>query len=221
METNNIEARIDELNIKVDLLLDYVNQQRLKREAFEDLMSDLSLIAKDAYDTSVTMLENKGVELDMDELRQLVIGVIKNIPNINRTIGMMESLNDLLTDLAPITREMIIDFIHLMHRLEQRGLFEYLKQMQRALGEINRQFTPDDMKNTVDQLGTMIEIIKNISQPQVLAMASKATAALVNTKYDAATERKSVFGLARQLNSPEVRDSLGYMIKLLKNIQKQ
>ena len=41
MEEKALQIQITELNQKVDLLLEYVNQQRLKTNQLEDLMSDI------------------------------------------------------------------------------------------------------------------------------------------------------------------------------------
>ncbi len=47
MEEKSMQIQITELNQKVDLLLEYVNEQRLKTNQLEDLVSDLSIVGKD------------------------------------------------------------------------------------------------------------------------------------------------------------------------------
>ena len=51
MEEKLINSRLDALESKIDLLLEYVNQQRLNSSVIEDLASDLSIVGKDFYDT--------------------------------------------------------------------------------------------------------------------------------------------------------------------------
>ncbi len=50
---DNTAKQIEELNLKVDTILEYVNQQRLKSQAVDDLVADVSIIGKDAYDSTV------------------------------------------------------------------------------------------------------------------------------------------------------------------------
>ena len=64
----NIQTQIDELNGKVDLILEYVNQQRLKSESVDDLISDVSIIGKDMYDSAVTELEERSIEIDPEDV---------------------------------------------------------------------------------------------------------------------------------------------------------
>jgi len=53
----NTSKQIAELNQKVDMILEYVNQQRLKSDAIDDLIGDASIIGKDVYDSTVKALE--------------------------------------------------------------------------------------------------------------------------------------------------------------------
>ena len=46
---DNTNQQIAELNQKVDLLLEYMNEQRLKSVAVDDLIADASIIGKDIY----------------------------------------------------------------------------------------------------------------------------------------------------------------------------
>lgn len=216
MAETSIQTQINEINSKLDLLLEYVNQQRLKSQATEDLISDVSILAKDAYQSTVKVLDDSGIELDMDELKQLILSIVKNIPNINRTMRMLESLNDLATDLAPIGKEMAIDFIHLLHELEQKGLFEYIKELQRALGIIRQNFSPDDMHQMVDNMGTMIQIVKNFANPGFLKSMEQFSRAITTLELDPVKDKKSLLGLLRELNDPEIRTILGFSFRAIK-----
>jgi hypothetical protein len=82
----NTTQQIAELNQKVDTILEYVNQQRLKSQAIDDLVADVSIIGKDVYDSTVKALDEREVVLDPDELRELGIRLAQNVGNIN-TLG--------------------------------------------------------------------------------------------------------------------------------------
>ena len=82
MEEKNIQSQIDSLNKKVDLLLDYVNEQRLKANSIDDLVADVSIVGKDMYDSTVAILEEQMVDVDPDQIRHLVIRLLKNVNNI-------------------------------------------------------------------------------------------------------------------------------------------
>lgn len=95
MEDNVINNRIDNLDQKIDLLLEYVNQQRLKSEAYDDLLSDFYLIAKDVYNTSVVELEKQSFEIDPNQIVELLFNFMKNIKTFNLVLdNLNETAND-------------------------------------------------------------------------------------------------------------------------------
>ena len=128
MEEKALQVQISELNQKVDLLLEYVNQQRLKTNEVEDLISDLSIVGKDMYDTAVEDLDNRMVHLDIDEVKGLMLRILRNIDNMNRFLEMFESMNDLIKDASPILNEVIIDFSKKLNELDQKGYFEFFAE---------------------------------------------------------------------------------------------
>ena len=84
MKENNVQEQINEINQKLDLVLQYVNDQRLKSETIEDLVADVSIISKDVFSSTVDELEKQGVELDMEDVKLLAIKLIRNVNNFSR-----------------------------------------------------------------------------------------------------------------------------------------
>ena len=103
--------QLKEINQKLDLLLENVNQQRLKSEMIEDLINDVSIIGKDAYETSVEKLEEQGVELDGEALQLMFFKFLKNIDNFSMIMNLFESMVDLSKDLGPIVKQTGYDVI--------------------------------------------------------------------------------------------------------------
>ncbi|NQU53406.1 MAG: hypothetical protein HQ522_12805, partial [Bacteroidetes bacterium] len=128
MEEKELQTQISELNQKVDLLLEYVNQQRLKTNQLEDLVADFSIVGKDMYDSAVEELDNRMVTLDLDQVKGLVLRVLRNVENMNNALEMFESVSDLIKDASPIFNEVIIDFTKKMNEFDQKGYFEFFAE---------------------------------------------------------------------------------------------
>ncbi len=90
----NMVARMERLENKLDLVLGYVNQQRLRSEMTDDLLSDLSLIGKDIYNCSVAELEKRAVEIDTDEISEIGVNLLKNVGNFSRALALMTSMSE-------------------------------------------------------------------------------------------------------------------------------
>lgn len=182
VKTDNIQEQINQLNQKLDLVLQYVTEQRLKSETIEDLVSDVSIISKDAFSSVVDELDIQGIELNIDDIKLLVFKLIRNVNNFSQVMDMFESLTDLLKDAGPMINEIGIDFTHKLHDFEQKGYFEFLKEM-----------------------GGVFENVVTTYQ---------------NTEFDK-NKKYSIFKIIRELNSPEIKQTLGFMITFLKNFSKE
>ena len=106
MTEQKIQLQIDEINRKLDLVLEEIFLQRQNREATKDLVEDLSIIGKDVFRNTVTELDKAGVELQGEALAGMGIRLIRNIDNINDFLDTLESINDFLKDASPIARRL-------------------------------------------------------------------------------------------------------------------
>jgi len=182
VKADNMQEQINQINQKLDLVLHYVNEQRLKSEVIEDLVNDLSIIGKDVFTSTVEELDKQGIELNVDDIKTLAFKFIRNINNISQMIDLLESMNDLAKDVGPIITEAGIDFANKLHEFEQKGYFEFMKEMAQLLD------------NAV--------IAYNIT----------------NTEP---TKSYSLWKIVKEINSPEVKQSIGFLLTLIKNMSIQ
>jgi uncharacterized protein YjgD (DUF1641 family) len=217
MEEKHILARMDALEQKLDLVLEYVNQQRLKSDAIDDLVADVSLIGKDIYNSSVVELENQSVELDPDELRQLGINLLKNIRHFNEMLELLDSMMDLKKDAGPILNELIIEFTKNLHALESKGYFEFARELGAIADNIVTNFTPQDIRLLADNIVLMLQTLKNITQPEMLQAVNNAVKVYGSMQTED-IKPYSVWKAAREMNSPEMKSALGFVIAFMKNM---
>lgn len=220
MESTDIQLQINELNNKVDLILDYVNQQRLKSSAVEDLVSDLSIIGKDVYDSAVHELENQDVEIDPDELRSLGIGLIKNIKTFNSLLKGLESANDFMKDAGPIANEIIIDFTKKLHEFESKGYFEFIAELGKVADNIITHFSKEEVKQFADNIVSILETFKSLTQPEMMKAINNGIRVYGSIEMDNIPEY-SIMKVLREMRQPEMKRSLGFLVTLLKNLSSQ
>ena len=217
MDENKINGRIDTLDKKLDLVLDYVNQQRLKSEVVEDLISDISIIGKDIYDTSVSELENQSVEINPDQLRLLGLNLVKNIGNFNDVMELFGSVIDLLKEAGPIANDVIIEFTKKLHEFEVKGYFEFFKEVAKVMDNIITNFTKEDIRLLADNIVLIVNTVKNITQPEMLNALNNAVK--VYSSFDNQTAPQySIWKVLREMQTVEMKRAMGFMITFLKNL---
>lgn len=182
MSENNIQEQIAALNRKMDLVLESIEQQKRNREELDDLVSDLSIVAKDAFQHTVVMLDKSQVDFDHSGIPMLLIKILQNVDTFYEMLEMLESAKDFMKDVAPILHQVGLDAVNKMNEFDQKGYFD---------------------------------IVRNLTQPDVIASLARTSKALSEVKMDDKLDNKSLLGLLKQLNSPDVRRSLSYTLRLV------
>jgi uncharacterized protein YjgD (DUF1641 family) len=220
MTEQNIQLQIDEINKKLDLILEEIFIQRQNREATNDLIDDMSIIGKDVFKNSVIELDKAGVELKGEALAGMGIRLIRNIDNINDFLDTLESINDFLKDASPIARQVGLDAIQKLHELEQKGYIDFFRELTRILDNIVTGFKKEDVKALADNIVTILNTVKSMTQPDMLEALNNGVKVYksIDTKN---IPEYTIWKALREMRSPEMRRGLGFMITFLKNLVKE
>lgn len=217
MSDQILEQKIEVLDQKIDLLLNYVNEQRLRTQAIEDLVADLSIVGKDVYDTTVATLDKQSVEIDPATVSRLVTKLLKNIPNFSIMLETFESMVDLAKDAGPIVNEVIIDLTKKLHELEQKGYMEFMNETASILDNVVNHFSTEDVRLLADNVVTILETVKSLTQPEMMQAITNAVQ-VFNAMEQEEVPSFSLFGAVREMNKPEMKRALGFALAFLKNI---
>mgnify|MGYP000123672055 CR=1 FL=1 len=183
----------------------------------EDLVQDLSIVGKDAFQSTVNELDRQGVELDPDEIRILLVKMIKNANNFSQVLNTFESILDLIKDLGPITHEVTIDLIYKLHEFEQKGYFEFITTLTTVFDNIVTHYSKEDVQLLADNVVMILDTVKNLTQPDMLQAINNAVNIFKDLDPTDVPEY-SLWKTIRELNSPEMRKGLGFIITFLKGI---
>jgi len=217
---SEIEAQINDINQKLDLILEELAIQKQKRQAIEDLATDLNLIGNDLFKATVDELDHAGVELDTEQLKSLFFRLLRNAGTLNEMLQMAESMVDLSKDVGPVLTQMGLDGIQKMHELEERGYFEFLREIIRVMDNIVRHFSAEDVKLLADNIVTILETVKNLTQPEMLDALNNAITVFKKIEMDD-LEEYSLWKALKELRTPEGRKGIGFIMTFLRNISKE
>jgi uncharacterized protein YjgD (DUF1641 family) len=217
METQSLEQQIQVLNNKMDRLLDHVHEQRLRTQSLEDLIADLSIVGKDAYDSAVAELDKQSVELDPSQLSLLAAKLLKNLPNFAIALDAFESVMDLTKDVGPIVNETIIELTHKLHEMEQKGYFEFFSSTVGILDNVVSHFSKEDVQSLADNVVPIMETVKSLTQPEMMTAFKNAIQVFNSIEQDNIPSY-SIFKLIREMNQPEMKRAMGFAVMFLKNL---
>jgi uncharacterized protein YjgD (DUF1641 family) len=220
MAEKDLQKQIDDINIKLDAILECATAQKLRSARLDDLMADVNIITKDAFRTTVEELEMQGVELNWDDLKFLAFKLMKNVGKFTVVMDTFESLYDLMHDLGPVANEVIIDMIRKMHEFEQKGYFEFFTEITRAMDSIITHYSGEDVRLLADNIVTVMDTLKNITQPEMLQSMNNAVNVFQKLELDDIPEY-SIWKAMKEMRSPEMKKGIGFMISFLKNLSNE
>ncbi|MBT3303163.1 MAG: DUF1641 domain-containing protein [Bacteroidetes bacterium] len=220
MTDKHIQDQISDINRKLDLLLEEHQLQRQRRIEVEDLVKDISIIGNDFVKSSVQELDSAGVELDGEALKSLGLKLVRNIGTINEMFEMLESASDLMKDVGPIIQQVGLDGIHKMGELEQKGYFAFFKEASLIVENIIDNFSTEDVKMLADNIVTILQTVKNLTQPDMMQTLNNALNVYKNLDPKN-VEEVSMWKALRMMNTPEMKRGIGFMLTFLKNISQE
>jgi uncharacterized protein YjgD (DUF1641 family) len=217
---SDLQVQINDISSKLDLVLEELAIQKQKRQALEDLATDLNLIGNDLFKSTVDELDHAGVELDTDQLKSLIFRLLRNAGTINEMLQMAESMVDLSKDIGPVLTQMGLDGIQKMNELEEKGYFEFLGELTGIIDNIVQHFSAEDVKLFADNVVTILETVKNLTQPEMLGAMNNAINVFKQIEVDD-IEEYSLFRAFKELRTPEGRKGIGFIMTFLKNITRE
>lgn len=220
MTEQHIQQQIDDINRKLDIILEEVFAQKQNRESINDLMDDMSIIGRDAFKNSVIELDKAGVELDSEALKGTAIRLIRNIDNLNEFLDTLESINDFLRDVSPIMRQIGLDAIQKMNEMDQKGYIEFFRELTGIVDNVVTHFSVQDVKDLADNVVTILETVKGMTQPDMLKALDNGVKVYKSLDTKDIPEY-SVWKVMREMNTPEMKRGIGFMITFLKNLTKE
>jgi uncharacterized protein YjgD (DUF1641 family) len=185
----------------------------------EDLVKDLSIIGKDAYDSTVETLDKRQVELDPAEMSDLVVTLLRNMGNIKTVLNTLEMAVDLGKEVGPLANEAIIDFTKQLSVFEQKGYFEFIKGIGPVIDNIVTNFGKEDLQELADNIVTILSIVKEITHPEILGTVKNAIMTF-NAMETESVPSYSMWKVMREMNSPEMKKALGFGVTFMKNLSK-
>ncbi len=217
MESESIQPQIDALNAKLDIILEEMEHQRRHRREMEDLKEDLMRVGHDLYKTTVEELEEISDEVNTGDIAYLGKKLLRNVNHITRAFEQFENMRDFVEDFAPISRQLSLDLMHRLHEMDQKGYFEFMREVLRITDTVVTSFSVEDVKHLADNVVTILNTVKNLTQPDMLHAVNNALNVYKN--LDITVEGDvSLMKLMRDINSPEARRGLAFMTEFLKNI---
>ena len=210
---NLTEDRMEAQDRKLDFLVEEIAHLKRVRSHVEDIVAGLTLVGRDAMGDAVEVLGSTA--LCPGEIVHLLKIALMNARLIESSLQQLESASDFVKDAQPIVRDLFQKAIAGTQTLQQKGCFEAAAAGIRVGDAMVRSQSPADWRQVEASVPQLIGFLRELTRPEVL----EALEAIIHGfgRVQATMDvDKSVFAIARDLNSTEARRGIAILVEFLK-----
>ena len=213
MAVDLIEERIAELNGKLDLIVEELQQMRRIRLSAEDLAADLTLVGKDAMRDAVETLGSAS--LRPQEIATLLKTVLLNARLLTSALQQIESAADFVSDAQPIVRDLFRQAVAASQSMQQKGYLDAARAGLRIGDALVQSHSADDLKQLEASVPQLVGFLRELTRPEVL-QALEAIIHGFGQVQATMNVDKSIFAIVHDLNSAEARRGISIIVEFLK-----
>ena len=155
------------------------------------------------------------------DMLRLLRRILRNTNNIEDGLAKYESMMELISDIGPLTSGAFIKLLEVLDGYETRGYFEFVGAGMGVVDRIVTSYSKEDVEALGDNVVHMLEIVKDLTQPEMLAVAERLLDVVQRQAQVAALEPEkppSLFALAGKMRDPEVRMGLARALNTFKAV---
>jgi len=217
MNDATIEAQLQAIQQKLDDISEELAVARRQRQEMQELKEDLTIIARDMFNTTVEELEDIAPFVRTGDFLHLLKKILRNTNNITGAISKLESALDFIEDARPVGKELFNDTLEKLDEFDRKGYFKFLEESLKIFDNVVTHFSVDDVRLLADNIVTILETVKNLTQPEMLQALNNGLNIYQNLNPKYVPEYTMIKAL-RELHTPEMRRGIGFIISFLKNV---
>ena len=215
----DLNSKIDALTTQVAYLTEQTRLAERQRQERAELMQDLLPIANDAYGLITAQLEDVQQYVAPEDLLRLVKQLLRNGPMLEKLLGQLESLADLVESVGPLSNDVFAQAVTTLQGMEQRGYFTFAKGGAQIADTIVTSFGEEDVKRLGDNVVLILNTVKDMTQPEIMGFVRNFVA---NVELEVEKPvNTSLPALLGQMRDPNVRRGLALTMRVLRVIGAQ
>lgn len=130
-------------------------------------------------------------------------------------VEQQQRQRELIDEMAPIAREAMAVFSGQLEGLEKKGYFAFGRAGLEMIDRVVTSYDEEDLRHLGDNIVGILDTVKSVTQPDVLAIANQATEALHNAD---GAEPRGVLGMLKASRDNDVQRGMAVMLEVLRQV---
>ncbi len=134
---------------------------------------------------------------------------------LSQVVDHQRARDELFVEMTPIAREAIATATVWLDGLEKQGYFAFAAELARVGQRVVEDFSADDVRQLGDAIGSILDVVRALTRPEVLQIATDATAALRDVEH---TKPLGIFRAVHATRDDDVKKGIGVLVDVLRHV---
>lgn len=215
----DLGRKIDALTAQVAYLTEQARAAELAREEAAELLHDAQPILNDVMQLATEQLEEVQEYVSPEDLLRVLKKLLRHGPQIEQLVDQLDMVTDLMEVAAPIGKEAYNKAEIVLDAMDRKGYFAFARGGMQIADNVVSSFTENDVRRLGDNVVLMLNVVKDVTQPQILGLVRSIMAqSEAEIGKPVNTSLPSLLG---QMRDPDVRRGLALTMRVLKVVGSQ
>lgn len=215
VDVSALEERLDVLATQVGYLVAEAEEQRAQRERWRELTHDLAPVAREAMDKVVWELEALSTDVTTEDYVRFLRTFAQALPTMQRLLAQLDSMSELASDAITLGRPAMQALTDRLTEYETKGYFDFARSGAGVVDRIVTNFSDDDVRALGDNVVTILETVKEMTQPEVMGMLRRT---VHTVQEEEPGPPPSMFAIVKEMRDPGVRRGLARVLHMLRSV---
>jgi len=148
----------------------------------------------------------------LDSVAQRLDAVLAQLTYV---AGRQRQQEELIAEMMPIAKLVLSTATERLDTLDKQGYFAFGKELVEVGKKVVEGFSPSDVRELGDAVVQILQAVRAMTQPAVLAVAADATSVMDDV---ASVKPLGMFGMVRATRDDDVQKGMAIMIEVLRRI---
>ncbi|MGB7979173.1 MAG: DUF1641 domain-containing protein [Candidatus Nanopelagicales bacterium] len=212
-----ILARLETMAAQLDVMAEQVAAANAAREQWAELVQTLVPVSRGAMDVATRELQALEPDVTIDDATRFARTTARAMPQLEGLLAQLGSASDLGHEVTSLSGAGMAKLTEVMQTAEEKGYFMFARKGAAIADTVVTSFSEDDVQALGDNVVTILNAIKELTQPEVMALLNR-TALTIQDVEEAAIEPPSAFALLKSMRDPQTRRGLSRVLSMLHTV---
>jgi uncharacterized protein YjgD (DUF1641 family) len=156
-------------------------------------------------------------DVTIEDVTRFARTTVRSVPQLTVMLDQLGSFSELGQEVTSISGAGVAKLTDVLQAAEDKGYFMFAREGAAIADKIVTNYTEDDVRALGDNVVTILNAVKELTQPEVMALLNR-TALTIQEVEDTPMEPPGMLSLVKSMRDPQTRRGLARVLSMLHTV---